>query len=154
MSEEQGIALSGHKEQDSSNDVGKNSDTEGIMQRDNFVAITKALDLRRCIRRCINGTFKKGTKNAKVVSWQTQNDIIECLSEFVLPKIKDEIPDYYAIIAYQVTDRFSNKAILLLCLYYVRFCPKGFLFEDFKFCWYWPLSKYTQGVNLRSNFSH
>ena len=65
--------------------------------------------------------LEKCAKNAKMVSWQIQNDIIECLSEFVQSKIKDEIPDYYAIIADEVTDRFSNKEILLLCLRYVRF---------------------------------
>ena len=57
-----------------------------------------------------------------MVSWQTQNDIIECLLKFVRSKIKDDIPDYYVIIADEVTDRFSNKEILLLSLRYVRFC--------------------------------
>ena len=40
-----------------------------------------------------------------MASWQIHNDIIECLSEFVRSKKKDEIPDYYAIIADEVTDR-------------------------------------------------
>ena len=43
--------------------------------------------------------LEKGAKNTKMVSWQIQNDIIECLSEFVRSKLKDEIPDYYAIVA-------------------------------------------------------
>ena len=64
----------------------------------------------------------QGAKNAKMVLWQIQNDIIECLSEFVRSKIKDWIPDYYAIIGDEVTDRFSNKEILPLSLRYVRFC--------------------------------
>ena len=51
-----------------------------------------------------------------MVSWQTKNDITECLSEFVRSKINDDIPDYYAIIVDEVTDGFSNKEILLLCL--------------------------------------
>ena len=46
-------------------------------------------------------------KNAKMVSWQIQNDIIECLSEFAWSKIKDEIPDYYAIITDEVTDEVT-----------------------------------------------
>ena len=50
-----------------------------------------------------------------MVSWQIQNVINECLSEFVRSKIKDEIPDYYAVIADEVTDRSPNKEILLLC---------------------------------------
>ena len=65
--------------------------------------------------------LEKDTKNAKMVLWQIQNDIIECLSEFLRSKIKYEIPDYYAIIADEITDRFSNKDILLLYLRYVRF---------------------------------
>ena len=65
--------------------------------------------------------LEKGAKNATMVSWQIQNDIIECLSEFVRSKIKDEIPEYYAIIADEGTDRFSNKDILLFCLRYIRF---------------------------------
>ena len=36
---EQGIALRRHREEDSSNDAGKNSDTERIIQRGNFLAI-------------------------------------------------------------------------------------------------------------------
>ena len=68
-----------------------------------------------------------------MVSWQIQNDIIECLSEFVRSKIKDDIPDYYAIIADDVTDRFSKKEILLICLRYVRFCAneKPYICEAF-----------------------
>ena len=60
--------------------------------------------------------LEKGAKNAKMVSWQIQIGIIECLSEFVWSKIKDKIPDYYAIIADEVIDRLSYKEILLLCL--------------------------------------
>ena len=66
--------------------------------------------------------LEKAAKNAKMVSWQMQNDKIECLSKFVRSKIKDETPDYYVIITNEVTDRFRNKEILLLCLHYVRFC--------------------------------
>ena len=57
-------------------------------------------------------TLEKGPKNAKMVSWPIQNDIIECLSDILQSKIKDEIPDNNAIIADEVTDRFSNKEIL------------------------------------------
>ena len=36
---EQGIAVRGHREQDSSNDIEKNSDTARTMQKGNFLAI-------------------------------------------------------------------------------------------------------------------
>lgn len=39
MDAEKGIALSGHREQDFSNDVGKTPDTESIMQIGNFFTI-------------------------------------------------------------------------------------------------------------------
>ena len=39
MDAEKGIALSGHREQDSSNEVGKTADTESIMQIGNFFTI-------------------------------------------------------------------------------------------------------------------
>ena len=116
MCAEQGIVLRGHREQDYSNDAGKNSDTERTMQRGNFLAIINAFAILDTV---LLEHLEKGAKNAKMVSWQIQNDMIEYLSEFVPSKIKDEILDYYAIIADQVTDRFSNKEILLLCLPYI-----------------------------------
>ena len=73
------------------------------------------------------------------------NDIIECLSEFVRPKMENEISNCYAIIADKVNDRFSNKEILLLCLRYVRLCAnkKPYICETFVpkrlkrvFCYY------------------
>ena len=57
----------------------------------------------------------------KKTSWKIQNDIIACLAEFIRKRIKDDISEYYAIIADEVTDQFSNKEILLLCLRYVTF---------------------------------
>ena len=66
--------------------------------------------------------LEKVAKNVKTVLYQIQNDIIECLFEFLRSKIRNEIPDYYVIIADKITDRFSNKYILLLCLRYVIFC--------------------------------
>ena len=116
---EQGIALRGHRELDSSNDAGKNSDTERKMQRGNFLANINAFATLDAV---LMEHFEKGAKSVKMVSRQIQNDIVEYLSEFVRSKIKDEIPEYYAITADEVTDRFFNKEILLLCLRYVRFC--------------------------------
>ena len=44
-----------------------------------------------------------------MVSWGSQNDIVECLSKLVRSKIMYEIPGYYAIIVDQVADRFSKE---------------------------------------------
>ena len=56
-----------------------------------------------------------------MTSWKIQNDILACLAELIRKRIKEDISEYYAIIADEVTDRFSNKEILLLCLRYVTF---------------------------------
>ena len=104
--------MRGHREQDPSNDVGRNFDTERAMQRGNFLAIK---NLFATLDDVLMGHLEKDTKNAKMWQiqndnlWQIQNDIIKCLSEFVWSKIKDEIPDYYAIITDKVTGRFSSK---------------------------------------------
>ena len=113
MCAEQGIALRSHKEQNSY------SDTERTMQRGNSLAIINAFATLDAV---LVEHLEKGAKNTKIVSWQIQSDIIECLSEFIRSKIKDEITDYYVVIADAVTDRLSHKEILLLCLRYVRFC--------------------------------
>ena len=94
------------REQDSSNDIGKNSDTERKMQRGNFFAIINPFTPLDAV---LMGHLEKGAKNAKMVSWQIQNDIIKYLIEFVRSKTTDETPDYYAIIAAEFTHRFSNK---------------------------------------------
>ena len=77
--------------------------------------------------------LEKVAKNVKTVLYQIQNDIIECFFEFLRSKIRNEIPDYYVIIADKITDRFSNKYILLLCLRYVIFCAnkKGYICETY-----------------------
>ena len=115
---EQEVALGGHRGQDSSNDVRKKSDTERTMQRNNFFAITNAFAILDVV---LMEYLEKSAQNAKTVSWQIQNHIAECLSEFLRSKKKNEILDYHAIIADEITDRFSNKEILLLYLRYVRF---------------------------------
>ena len=107
---EQEIDLRGHREQDSSNGARKNSHTKRAIQRGNFLAII--INAFATLDAVLTETLEKGPKNAKMVSWPIQNDIIECLSEFLQSKIKDEIPDYNAIIADEATDRFSNKEIL------------------------------------------
>ena len=83
------------------------------MQRGNFLEIINAFAILDAV---LIEHLEKGAKNTKMVSWQIENDIFECLFEFVRSKIKDEIPDYYAIIADKVTDLFYNEDIVLLCL--------------------------------------
>ena len=43
-----------------------------------------------------------------MVSWPIQNDITECLFEFLRSKIKDKISDYYGIIAGKVSENFTT----------------------------------------------
>ena len=57
------------------------------MQRDNFLAIINGFATLDAV---LMKHLEKGAKNAKMVSWQIQIGIIECLSEFVWSKIKDK----------------------------------------------------------------
>ena len=81
------------------------------MNKRNLIAITNSF-----AKFDLKDHLENGAKNAKMTSWKIQNDIIACLVEFIRKKIKEDISEYYAIIAEEVTDRFSNKEILLLCL--------------------------------------
>ena len=58
-----------------------------------------------------------------MLSWNIQNDIISCLAEFVGDRVKEHISEspHYAIIADEVTERYSNKEVLLICLGYLRY---------------------------------
>ena len=64
---EQGKALRGHREEDFSNDPGKNSNTERAIQRGNFLVIINAFVTLDAV---LMEHLKKGTKNAKLVSRQ------------------------------------------------------------------------------------
>ena len=57
------------------------------------------------------------------------------------------IPDYCAIIEDEVTDRFINKEILLLCLRYQRFCANEKLYTAKHFLILY-ISKIDQQVRL------
>ena len=75
--------------------------------------------------------LKHGRENSKMISWKFQNEVIKCLATFVRSNIKAEMSDYFAVIADEVTDRFSNSEVLLLCLRYVTFHnekPKIYIF--------------------------
>ena len=48
------------------------------MQRGNFLAIVNAFVK---LDAALMEHLKKGAKNAKMLSWQIQNDILECLSK-------------------------------------------------------------------------
>ena len=68
--------------------------------------------------------LNNGKRNAKMVSWKIQNDIIASIAEFLRERIREQINSTkcYAVIADEVTDRHANKEILLVCLRYVYFC--------------------------------
>ena len=68
----------------------------------------------------LKNRLENGPKIAKMCSAKIQNEIIACIAKLVRMKIKDivEKMKYFSIIADEVTDRYSNKEILLLCLRY------------------------------------
>ena len=55
-------------------------------------------------------------------SAKIQNEIIACIAKFVQMKIKDIVEEKkcFSIIADEVTERYSNKKILFLCLRYLN----------------------------------
>ena len=111
---EQGLAFRSHREQSNYSE----SYHEKRVNRGSFNAIINAFAKLDTIWK---DHLENGAKNVKIASWKIQNDIIACLAEFIRKRIKDDISEYYAIIAGEVIDRFSNKEILLLCLRYVTF---------------------------------
>ena len=66
--------------------------------------------------------LESGPKNAKICSAEIQNEIIACITKFTRMKIKDivEKTKYFSIITDEVTERYSNKEILLLRLRYLN----------------------------------
>ena len=64
-------------------------------------------------------------KDAKTPRWYQGKFKITYLNVYLIffrSIIKDKIPDYYAIISDEVTDRFYNKKTLTFCLGCVKFC--------------------------------
>ena len=53
---------------------------------------------------------KQGSSNAKMLSWNIQNDIISCLTEFVRDHVKEHISEsHYVIIADEVNERYFKS---------------------------------------------
>ena len=116
---EQGLALRGHR------DHGKpaSDDDDGNMKKvyqGNFLAIVNTFAKFDTI---LKDHIEQGSRNAKMLSCHIQNDIISCLAEFVRDRTKEHISKStdYAIIADEVTERYSNKEVLLICLQYLRY---------------------------------
>ena len=107
----QGLALRVHR------DHGKpasDDDDESMKKvyQGNFLAIVNTFAKFDTI---LKDHIEQGSRNAKMLSWNIQNDIISCSAEFVRDRIKEHISKstYYAIIADEVTERYSNKEVLL-----------------------------------------
>ena len=105
----QGVALRTHRD-----------NLDHPLVRDiNFIAILKGF---ANMDDTLKNHLENGPKNAKLCSAKIQNEIIACIAKFVQMKIKDivEKTKYFSIITDEVTDRYSNKEILLLCLRYLN----------------------------------
>ena len=105
----QGVALRTHRD-----------NLDHPLVRDiNFIAILKGF---ANMDDTLKNHLENGPKNAKLCSTKIQNEIIACITKLVRMKIKDivEKTKYFSIIADEVTDRYSNKEILLLCLRYLN----------------------------------
>ena len=114
MCAQQGLALRGHRKVESED----NEDSRD----DNFQAILKSFAE---IDPLLKDHLQHGPKNSQTRSWKIQNEIKNCVADCVRKEIIKQIQDFkhYAIIADEVTDRYSNKEILLLCIRYLN-CTK------------------------------
>ena len=84
----------------------------------NFQAILKSfagIDL------LLKDHLQHGPKSNQMKSWKIQNEIINCMADCVRKDIQDF--KHYTIVSDKVTDRYSNKEILLLCIHYLN-CTK------------------------------
>ena len=116
---EQGLASRGHRDHGKPASDDDDDNMKKVYQG-NFLAIVNTFAKFDTI---LKDHIEQGSRNAKMLSWNIQNDIISCLAEFVRDRIKEHISKstYYAIIADEVTERYSNKEVLLICLRYLRY---------------------------------
>ena len=111
---EQEIALRGYWEQSNYTE----SYHEKWVNTGNVIATINAfvkLDL------ILKDHLKNGAKTQKMTSWKIHNNAIPCLAELIKKGLREDLSEYYAILTDEVTDEFSNKEILLLCLRYVSY---------------------------------
>ena len=85
----------------------------------NFIAILKGF---ANMDDTLKNHLENGPKSTKLCSAKIQNEIIACIAKFVRMKFKNimEKTKYFSIIADEVTDRYSNNEVLLLCLRYLN----------------------------------
>ena len=123
---EQGIPPRGHREQDINHiDEGRQQPAN----QGNFIAVIKASAKHDEILR---NNFLTGTRNDQYLSPHIQNDIIRSISEFVRDRIRGTLKDhvYYSVIADEVTDRHSNKEIILVCLRFLQTIGKKVIVKE------------------------
>ena len=105
----QGLPLRGHRDNSSE-----------LFSRDgNFLAVVKTLP---DIDPILKHHLETGSKKVQITSWKIQNEIISCTAESVRSEIRNILKEckYYSVIADEVTDRFANKEILILCIRYLN----------------------------------
>lgn len=110
----QNIALRGHRD-----DTTSKSSNHG-----NFLA---TLDLMAKSDQVLYAHLETGKRNAKYTSKTIQNEIINLIGEYIRNKLTHDIKKgspspFYSIMADEVTDEYSNREILSVCL---RFLQNG-----------------------------
>ena len=109
----QGLPLRGHRDTEE-NDVDNSTGNRG-----KFLAMMELIAKYDPI---VKEHVKSGQRNTKMLSWKTQNDIIANAALVIKNQIKDMIysEQFYAVIGDEVTERFANKEVLLVCLLYLN----------------------------------
>ena len=106
---EQDLPLRGHRD----------NSTEEFTRDSNFMAILKGFTK---IDPVLYDHLSNGPKNAQMSSWKIQNEVIVSIAEVVRRHIRYVLENskFFSVIADEVTDRYANKEILLLCVRYVN----------------------------------
>ena len=139
----QGLSLRGHR------DTKVNDMDESTENRGNFLAI---LELIAKYDPIVKEHLKNGQRNAKMLSWKTQNDIIANAAFVIKNQIKEMISSekFYAVIGDEVTERFANKDVLLVCLRFLNSINGEQKVEE-TFFQSMHMKRRTSGKNLGQN---
>ena len=138
----QGLSLRGHR------DTKVNDMDESTENRGNFLAILELIAKYDPIVK----EHLKNQRNAKMLSWKTQNDIIANAAFVIKNQIKEMISSekFYAVIGDEVTERFANKEVLLVCLRFLNSINGEQKVEE-TFFQSMHMKRHTSGKNLGQN---
>ena len=93
----------------------RDNSTDEFSRNGNFIAILKSFEE---IDTVLHDHSENGPKDAQMKSWKIQNEIIACIAEAIRRHIGLTLNNtkYFCLTADEVTDSYTNKEILPVCL--------------------------------------